>query len=143
MTKQEQNYLEWVPQACKEANDQRKENGESTTISIAEGVIALHVAQWWAEEVCNPTFDMDVCGGLAAALAEKLSQTIDENANDCFIKKVTKHLLVKLPRILNCDYHPDPFFEEALGENFPEFEMNFPWKAYMTINWSTGEIKSY
>ena len=49
-------YLEQIPQILEDANKQRGKNGESN-VSIAEAVIALSVADWWAQRVCNPTFN--------------------------------------------------------------------------------------
>jgi len=135
-------YYEQLPKFLEEANEQRKKNGEQG-VSIAEATIALAAACWWAQTVCGPSFDNgcdDPSNNRASFLAMKNANSINEEAKKLFIEKVTKHFMVKLPKYLWCDYHPDDFFKKALGDDFPTFENNFPWKKYFSINWETGEM---
>jgi hypothetical protein len=124
----------------------KKENTMSKTLNE----IAKLVAEWWADKISNPHFDIgdeSIQGSMAMVLASRLVEPVLNQNKEKFIsylENMIEEILKKGPDcwiFLDVDYGPCRRLKEAA--DFADIGChNFPWKTYMSISRNCIKAKS-
>ena len=102
-------------------------------------------AEWWADQVCAPTFDngdQSPAGAFTMALAMMNTEAVTDDRRQAFVDALSAKLHEVNAGsffVLGVDYSPDPILADAAREAGVN-PGNFPWKTTMWF-YDDGSVK--